>query len=99
MKIFLFLFIVVFLFAACKPKMLSGKELESKLIETMNNYLDTTLKPGVHATVRDVAYFAEPEKKLYRCRFHVNMTYEKKDTTGIVTATISNDFKTVSRMQ
>jgi hypothetical protein len=27
------------------------------------------------------------------------MTYEKKDTTGIVAATISNDFKTISRTQ
>jgi ketosteroid isomerase-like protein len=99
MKIISFLLIVAFFFAACKQKVLSGKELESKLIETMNNYLDSTLKPGVHATVRDVAYFTEPEKKLYRCRFHVNMTYEKKDTTGIVAATITNDFKTVSRTQ
>jgi hypothetical protein len=98
MKIIALLFTFLFLYA-CKPKVLSGKELESKLIETMNNYLDTTLKPGVHATVKDVVYFTEAEKKLYHCRFHVNMTYEKRDTTGIVAATISNDFKTISRTQ
>ena len=99
MKIISLLFIVALLFGACKPKVLSGKELESKLIETMNNYLDTTLKPGVHATVKDVVYFTEAQKKLYHCRFHVNMTYENRDTTGIVAATITNDFKTISRLQ
>jgi hypothetical protein len=78
---------------------LSGKELESKLIETRENYLDTTFKPGVHATVTDVAYFPEASKKLYHCRFHVKMEFGSKDTTGIFTGTITNDFKTITRTQ
>jgi hypothetical protein len=61
MKIIALLFTFSFLYA-CKPKVLSGKELESKLIETMNNYLDTTLKPGVHATVKDVVYLPRLKK-------------------------------------
>ena len=99
MKFIAALFIFAFLFPGCKPKVLSGKALESKLIETMNNYLDSTLKPGVHATVQDVAYYPEPSKKLYHCQFHVKMQLGNKDTTGIVAGTISNDFTTVSRSQ
>ena len=99
MKYIFPLFIFILLFAGCKPKVLSGKALEAKLIETMGNYLDSTLKPGVHATVSDVVYFPEPSKKIYYCRFHVKMKYGNVDTTGIVTGTITNDFKTVSRTQ
>ena len=65
----------------------------------MNNHLDTTLKPGVHATVKDVAYYPEASKALYHCEFHVRMVYGKQDTTGVVLGTISNDFKTVTRTQ
>ena len=99
MKFISTLFVLILLFTGCKPKVLSGKALEGKLIETMNNYLDSTLKPGVHATVQDVVYYPEASKKLYHCQFHVKMEYGNKDTTGIVTGTITNDFKTVSRTQ
>ena len=99
MKYFFFFLLVFSLVAGCKPKVLSGTALQNKLIETMGNYLDTTLKPGVHATVKDVAYYPEASKSLYNCRFHVKMQYGNKDTTGIVTGTITNDFKTVSRIQ
>ena len=75
MKIITILFVFALFFAGCKPKALSGKALEGKLIETMNNYLDSTLKPGVHATVRDVVYYPEASKKLYHCQYHVKMEY------------------------
>ena len=99
MKSFITLFIFIVIFTGCKQKILSGKDLENKLIETMGNYLDSTLKPGVHATVKDIIYYPEASKKLYRCEFHVMMHYGNKDTTGIVAGTITNDFKTVSRTQ
>lgn len=79
--------------------MLSGTALEHKLIETMGNYLDTTLRPGVHATVTDVAYFPEESKGFYHCQFHVKMQFGNKDTMGVVAGTITNDFKTVNRTQ
>ena len=99
MKYFFFFLIVFSLIAGCKPKVLSGAALQNKLMETMGNYLDTTLKPGVHATVKDVAYYPEASKSLYNCRFHVNMQFGNKDTTGVVVGTITNDFKTVTRSQ
>ncbi len=96
----LFAFILfIALGAGCKPKVLSGPALENKLIETMSDYLHKTLKPGVHFTVKDVIYYPEQDKKLYVCQFHVTMHYDTRDTTGIVAATITNDFSKVSRMQ
>jgi hypothetical protein len=99
MKYF-FSFILFLIFGAgCKPKELSGAKLENKLVETMDDYLHKTLKPGVTITIKDVVYYPEIEKKLYLCQFHVNMHFANKDTTGIVAATISNDFKKVERTQ
>ncbi len=93
-------FILFFiLISACKQKILSGVALQNKLIETMNNYLDTTLLPGSHVTVKDVAFYPEASQKLYNCRFHVRIQYKDKDTTGIVKASITNDFKTIKRFQ
>jgi len=97
-----YLFILVFLSvldAGCKQKILSGKELENKLKETMTDYLHKTLKPGVGVTVKDVAYYPEQKEKRYICRFHIDMHYTGWDTTGFVQAIISNDFKTVKRTQ
>lgn len=85
--------------AGCKPKELSGTALENKLIETIDNHLKETLQPGVKFTVKDVVYYTEKDKKDYLCQFHVDMHYQDKDTTGIVVATISNDFKKVQRKQ
>jgi hypothetical protein len=84
---------------ACKQKILSGPELEKKLIETMQNYLDKTAKPGVSFKVKDVVYFTDPLKKLYNCEFHVRMLQGSTDTIGIMTADIPNNFKEVKRKQ
>src|SRR5450432_3139126 len=85
--------------AGCKPKVLSGTALQNKLIETMDDYLHKTLQPGVAFTIKDVIYYPEEMKKSYTCQFHVNMHFANRDTTGTVTATISNDFKEVTRTQ
>ena len=97
---YFFTFALLFVLAAgCKPKVISGAALQSKLIETMSDYLHKTLKPGVQFTVKDVIYYPEKAKELYICQFHVNMHFSNNDTTGIVAATISNDFNTVIRTQ
>ena len=96
----LFTFIVLLAFTAgCKPTVLSGTELQNKLIETMSDHLHKTLQPGVVFTIKDVVYYPEVDKKLYICQFHVQMQFSNKDTTGVVAATISNDFNTVTRTQ
>lgn len=95
-------FAFIFLFTlgtGCKPKVISGVELENKLKETMNDYLHKTLKPGTEVTVKDVIYYPEKTKKMYICEFHVNIHLGNNDTTGVVAATISNDFSKVTRTQ
>lgn len=97
---YLFTLIILFVLGTgCKPKVLSGKELEDKLINTMNDFLNKDPKNNITFTVKDVTYYPDINKKLYDCRFHVNMHYGDKDTIGIMTATITNDFKEVLRKQ
>lgn len=91
--------LVIFSITSCKPKVLSGAELDNKLKETMSNYLDSTSRPGAHFEVKDVVYFTDSIKKEYICEFKVLMKYPNGDTTGTVAATITNDFKTVKRKQ
>jgi hypothetical protein len=83
--------------AGCKQKILSGPELEKKLIETMQDYLDKTAKPGVSFKVKDVVYFTDSLKKQYNCEFHVQMHQGNTDTVGVMTADIPNNFKEVKR--
>ena len=95
-----YLFTLVFLLtlgAGCKQKILSGKELENKLKETMTDYLHKTLEPGAEFTIKDVSFYPEKDKKLYICEFNVDLHTNKSDTTGVMIVTISNDFKEVHR--
>lgn len=96
---YLIILILLALGVGCKPKILSGVALQNKLIETMDQYLHQTLKPGAQFTIKDVIYYPEETEKLYICQFHVKMQFGKKDTTGIMAATITNDFKKVARTQ
>ena len=95
---FIMLLIVV---ASCKQKILKGAELENKLIKTMQDDLDKTGKKDAVYKVQDVTFFADKEKKLYNCEFHVNVKAPdvKLDTTGIMKADIPNDFSKVMRKQ
>lgn len=100
MKYFFFFLLFFSLITGCKPKVLTGTALQNKLIETISNYLDTTLQKGVQFKVKDVTFFTDAQKGYYICRFHVNMKSGNRwDTTGIVGATITNDFKDVKRSQ
>jgi len=65
----------------------------------MQDHLDKTAKPGVSYKVQDVTYYTEKAARQYICDFHVHMHTEKVDTTGIMTATIPNDFSRVDRSQ
>ena len=96
---YLLILLVSALMIGCKPKVLSGVALQNKLIETMDQYLHQTLKPGARFTIKDVIYYPEETKKFYICQFHVRMQYGNTDTIGIMAATITNDFKKVHRTQ
>jgi len=67
----------------------------------MQDYLNKTGKQGAVYKVEDVTFFADKEKKVYNCEFHVNVKAElaKLDTTGIMKADIPNDFSKVMRKQ
>jgi hypothetical protein len=98
----LFVFCILLAVAtACKQKVISGVELDNKLIKTMQDYLDETGKPDAVYKVEDVTFYADKEKKLYNCEFHVNVKASavKLDTTGIMKADIPNDFSKVLRKQ
>ncbi|MEP6627189.1 MAG: hypothetical protein ABJA32_04355 [Ginsengibacter sp.] len=99
MKYSLTLLLLFVLAVGCKPKLLKGNALESKLKSTMKNYLDTTLQPGVTFKIQDVIYYPQVDEKNYLCQFHVHMNFKNKDTLGIVSASISNDFLKVERKQ
>lgn len=101
MKYIIILFCSLALFLGCRQKVLSGAELENKLIKTMQNYLDKNAKPGVKYAVKDVNFYADKDKKIYNCEFHVEMSTEKEkiDTTGVMKANIPNDFSKVERLQ
>jgi hypothetical protein len=44
-------------------------------------------------------YYPEVTEKNFICQFHVTMHLGNKDTTGIIAATISQDFQKVFRTQ
>jgi hypothetical protein len=101
MRSFFTLIVLLTIATACKQKIISGTELDNKLIKTMQDYLDETGKPGAVYKVEDVTYFADKRKKLYNCEFHVNVkaSQVKLDTTGVMKADIPNDFSKVLRKQ
>ncbi|MEO6328324.1 MAG: hypothetical protein ABIO55_05305 [Ginsengibacter sp.] len=99
MKYSLIFILLLIIGAGCKPKEISGNDLKNKLMETMDEYLHKTLNPGVKFTIKDVIYYPEKMKSLYICQFNVNMRFGIKDTSGIVAATITNDFEKVTRTQ
>ena len=98
---FFFTFIMLFTIVACKQRVMTQAELENKLIKTMEDYLKETGKPDAVYKVKDVIFFADTERKLYNCEFHVNVKASdvKLDTTGIMRADIPNDFSKVMRKQ
>ncbi len=99
MKYFFSFLLFFSLLAGCKPKVLTGTALQNQLMKTISNYLDTTLEKGIQFKVKDVIYFPDAKKGDYICQFHVYMKSNNRDTTGIVAATITNDFKDVKRSQ
>jgi hypothetical protein len=101
MRSFFTFIILLAALTACRQKVISGVELENKLIKTMQDYLDETGKPGAVYKVEGVTFYADKGKKLYNCEFHVNVKAAevKLDTTGIMIADIPNDFSKVLRKQ
>ncbi|HRH59060.1 MAG TPA: hypothetical protein PL045_00710 [Chitinophagaceae bacterium] len=91
------LFAAFFVFIlACKPSSpLSAKE---ELIKTMSGFMNEQAKKDsgkVSYEIKDVIYF--DDKSFYICDFTVHMKTSTLDSTGIMRARISKDYKTVVR--
>ena len=88
------------LMLSCKAKNASGG-LENDLKATMQAYLyrdknnDST---NVKFRVLDVIYYDDKLTNMYDCEFKVNMKTKSLDTTGVMKANISRDFKKVVRL-
>lgn len=101
MRLLLLSLILLIAGTGCKQKIISGPELEKKLIRTMQDYLEKTGKSDAVYKVEDVTFFPDQERKLYICEFRVNVKASDVhvDTTGIMRANIPNDFSKVVRKQ
>jgi hypothetical protein len=94
---YLFFFFISILFS-CKAKDTTPAEIRQELKAAMQTSLyqrvnfDST---NVKYYVENVSYFEEPDK--YICEFTVRMKEKLFDTTGIMRANISKDFKKVAR--
>jgi hypothetical protein len=96
---FLILSLTVFVFA-CKAKD-PVLELQDDLKNSMRTYLYNGINndsSNVKYYVEKVNYYDDNYKKKYICEFTVRMKTKLFDTTGIMKAYISRDFKTVERL-
>jgi hypothetical protein len=65
----------------------------------MGTFLHKTLKPGTTFRINEVSFYEDTTEHIYMCQFRVHMHYLKKDTSGMMAATISKDFSKVIRSQ
>lgn len=93
----LMLSLTIFVFA-CKAKDPKAT-LESDLKNAMRTYLYNAINndsSNAKYRVEKVIYFDDKDK--YICEFTVNLKAKLFDTTGIMKANISKDFKKVDRL-
>lgn len=102
MKISSLIFLFGMLVFSCRVKD-PATELENDLKNAMQTYLYSGVNndsSNVQYHVEDVTYFNDKLKNRYVCEFKVHFHVKAKsyDTTGIMKAYISKDFKTVKRL-
>ncbi len=89
------IFLIAILFS-CKAKDTSPGDLSNELKETIQASLYKSVNNDsskVKYHVEDVNYFEEADK--YICEFNVHVQTKLRDTTGIMKAEVSKDFKTI----
>lgn len=99
MKPLRLLIAVLTLCASCKQKILSGKELDDKITQTMADHLHKTLQAGTTFNIKETIYYPDKIKNAYICTFNVEIHTPTKDTIGEMKAIIPNDFSNVERIQ
>ena len=91
------LFVLIY---SCKAKDSSPAGVKDDLKNAMRTYLYNAVNndsTNVKYRVQDVIYYEDKDK--YICEFKVNLKAKLFDTTGIMKANISKDFKKVERLQ
>ena|ERR1044072_6165661 len=94
-SLILVIFVLLFSCKAKDPRI----EVEKDLKNAMQTYLYSQINndsTNVKYRVQKVIYFEE--QNLYICEFTVNLKAKLFDTTGIMKANISKDFKKVDRL-
>lgn len=95
------LILALFVFAvACKAKD-PASEIQDDLKNAMQTYLYNVINndsSNVKYHVEKVNYYDDDYKKEYVCEFTVRMKTKLFDTTGIMKAYVSRDFKKVERL-
>ncbi len=85
---------VFLLLLACNANK-SPEEIKSKLISTMNDFLNKNAASEAKFQVESVIYYDDDTR--YLCEFKVRLKLPGKDTTGGMRAYISKDFTEVVR--
>jgi hypothetical protein len=97
-KVFVILFFISL--SACNAN-LSNDELETKLKNTMTDFLYKEINydsSKIRYYIKDVVFYNDNVKNSYDCEFKVSMSIKgQKDTVGRMFAYISKDFKDVKR--
>ena len=99
MKLFLILLLSVFVFA-CKAKD-PALEIQNDLKNSMQTYLYNGINndsSNVKYYVENVTYYDDTNRNTYVCEFKVRLKTKLFDTTGIMKAYVTKDFKKVDRM-
>lgn len=100
MRLRLIAILFLSLMFSCKAKESSPAGIEDDLKNAMQAYLYNAINndsTNVKYRVQDVTYFEDKDK--YICEFKVNLKAKLFDTTGIMKADVSKDFKKITRLQ
>ena len=99
MKLILTLLFGCIVLAGCKHSAAdSDAYVRDHLTNAMTKFLYEQVNNDsskVHYEIKKLYYFEE--KTYFNCQFSVHMKLPTYDTTGVMTAIISKDFKTVTR--
>ena len=99
MRVYTFAILFVMLIISCRAKNSSETGIEDDLKKAMQFYLYNAINndsSNVKYHVQGVTF--SEDKNKYICKFRVNLKAKLFDTTGIMKANVSRDFKKVERL-
>lgn len=91
--------LLIVLATSCQPAPGTSVAVKANLKTSMQAFLYNAINndsANLKYRVEDVTYYEDKDK--YSCDFKVNMKGKLFDTTGIMKANVSKDFKKVNRL-